>query len=105
MSGHEIHKPCIALVTVYSWQKCARGSWVLGLMKLLPAPLAKFLVFTGILNHLSYFFSYGTRSLSEVVNNLTNDQDLRAVLCYVFGTYGRIHSYGINFKPVHDAHV
>ncbi|XP_062874655.1 all-trans-retinol 13,14-reductase-like [Trichomycterus rosablanca] len=70
-------------------KKCARGVSVLGLMKLLPSTLAKFLVYTGLIDHLSYFFSYGRRSLSEVVNSLTDNKDLRAVLCYIFGTYGK----------------
>lgn len=60
------------------------------LLKLLPLPVAKFLVWTGIVNRLSYFFYYGTRSLADVVNSLTENKDLRAVLCYIFGTYGKI---------------
>lgn len=61
------------------------------LLKLLPSPVAKFLAYTGLANRMSYFFSYGSRSLSEVVSNLTENKELRAVLCYIFGTYGEIH--------------
>lgn len=31
------------------------------------------------------------RSLTEVVNELTENKDLRAVFSYIFGTYGRPH--------------
>lgn len=58
------------------------------LLKLLPSPVANFLASTGLANRLSCFFSYGSRSLSEVVNSLTENKELRAVLCYIFGTYG-----------------
>lgn len=61
------------------------------LLKLLPITLAKFLVNTGLAKRLSTFFSYASRSLADVVNELTQNKDLRAVLCYIFGTYGEIN--------------
>ncbi|XP_026884070.2 all-trans-retinol 13,14-reductase isoform X2 [Electrophorus electricus] len=69
-------------------KKCDRGVWMMAVLKLLPFPLAKFLACTGLADCLSHFFRYGSRSLAEVVNGLTQNKDLRAVLCYVFGTYG-----------------
>ncbi|XP_027016914.1 all-trans-retinol 13,14-reductase-like [Tachysurus fulvidraco] len=69
-------------------KNCGRGVWMVLLLKLLPSPVAKFLAYTGLANRMSYFFSYGSRSLSEVVNSLTENKELRAVLCYIFGTYG-----------------
>ncbi|KAB5553715.1 hypothetical protein PHYPO_G00041840 [Pangasianodon hypophthalmus] len=69
-------------------KKCGHNVWMVVLLKLLPSPVAKFLAYTGLANRLSYFFSYGSRSLAEVVNSLTENKDLRAVLCYIFGTYG-----------------
>lgn len=60
------------------------------LLKLLPAPLAKFLVHTGLATRLSSFFRYASRSLTDVVNELTQNKDLRAVMCYIFGTYGEM---------------
>ncbi|XP_026884069.2 all-trans-retinol 13,14-reductase isoform X1 [Electrophorus electricus] len=70
-------------------KKCDRGVWMMAVLKLLPFPLAKFLACTGLADCLSHFFRYGSRSLAEVVNGLTQNKDLRAVLCYVFGTYGK----------------
>ncbi|KAF5903218.1 putative all-trans-retinol 13,14-reductase, partial [Clarias magur] len=69
-------------------KKCGYNVWMMMLLKLLPLPVARFLVWTGIVNRLSYFFYYGPRSLADVVNSLTENKDLRAVLCYIFGTYG-----------------
>lgn len=60
------------------------------LLKLVPVPLAKFLVHTGLANRISSFFRYSSRNLTEVVNELTQNKDLRAVFSYVFGTYGEI---------------
>lgn len=69
-------------------KKCGDSVWIMPLLKLLPSPVAKFLAYTGLANCLSNFISYGPRSLAEVVNSLTENKELRAVLCYIFGTYG-----------------
>lgn len=60
------------------------------LLKLVPVPLAKFLVSTGLANRISSFFRYASRTLTDVVNELTQNKDLRSVFCYIFGTYGEI---------------
>ena len=59
------------------------------MLKIFPAPLAKFLVYTGLATRLSFFFKMASRSLTDVVNELTENKDLRAVFTYIFGTYGR----------------
>lgn len=69
-------------------QRVGHGIWALALLKLLPAPVSKFLVYTGIVRRLSSFFQMAPRSLTEVVNELTDNKDLRAVFAYIFGTYG-----------------
>ena len=53
--------------------------------------MAKFLVYTGLAQRLSFFFKMASRSLTEVVNELTENKDLRAVFAYIFGTYGRLN--------------
>ncbi|KAL6476691.1 hypothetical protein MHYP_G00151900 [Metynnis hypsauchen] len=70
-------------------KKCGQGVWFMAVLKILPSLIAKFLVYSGLINRLSYFFRYGPRSLAEVVNGLTQNKDLRAVFCYIFGTYGK----------------
>ncbi|XP_043091596.1 all-trans-retinol 13,14-reductase-like isoform X2 [Puntigrus tetrazona] len=70
--------------------KVANGVWFMVLLKLLPTPLAKFLVHTGLASRLSSFFRYASRSLTDVVSELTQNKDLRAVMSYIFGTYGKM---------------
>lgn len=70
-------------------QKASRGIWLLAVLKICPAPLAKLLVSSGLAKRLSFFFKMASRSLTEVVNELTDNRDLRAVFSYIFGTYGR----------------
>ncbi|XP_016404987.1 putative all-trans-retinol 13,14-reductase [Sinocyclocheilus rhinocerous] len=71
-------------------KKVANGVWFMVLLKLLPTPLAKFLVRTGLASRLSSFFRYASRSLTDVVSELTQNKDLRAVMSYIFGTYGKM---------------
>ncbi|CAG07254.1 unnamed protein product, partial [Tetraodon nigroviridis] len=71
-------------------KKAGRGVWLLALLKICPAPLAKFLAATGLAKRLSFFFKMASRSLTEVVNQLTDNKDLRAVFSYIFGTYGNM---------------
>ncbi|KAG8440994.1 hypothetical protein GDO86_006651 [Hymenochirus boettgeri] len=58
------------------------------ILKMLPLPIASFLCRFGLVKRFSPFFSYASRSVSEVVNELTENQELRTVLSYIFGTYG-----------------
>ncbi|TRY59607.1 hypothetical protein DNTS_003890, partial [Danionella cerebrum] len=71
-------------------KKVGFGVWFLVLLKLLPSPVANFLVYSGLANRLTSFFRYASRSLTDVVNGLTQNKDLRAVFCYIFGTYGNL---------------
>lgn len=71
-------------------KQAGHGIWALALLKLLPAPVSKFLVSTGLIRRLSFFFQMAPRSLTEVVNELTDNKDLRAVFTYIFGTYGNM---------------
>lgn len=80
---------CVCVLCVFCLQEVGRGIWVLALLKLVPVPLAKFLVYTGLAKRLSAFFKMAPRSLTEVINELTENKDLRAVFSYIFGTYGR----------------
>ncbi|XP_078125690.1 all-trans-retinol 13,14-reductase [Sander vitreus] len=71
-------------------KKTNRGIWLLALLKTCPIPVAKFLIYTGLVKHLSFFFKMAPRSLTEVVNELTENKELRAVFTYIFGTYGNM---------------
>ncbi|XP_053574107.1 all-trans-retinol 13,14-reductase [Bombina bombina] len=58
------------------------------ILKMLPLPVARFLCWSGLVHMFSPFFQYARRSVSEVINGLTENQELRAVFGYIFGTYG-----------------
>ncbi|KAG7252054.1 hypothetical protein CRUP_026901, partial [Coryphaenoides rupestris] len=48
-------------------KKAGKGLWLLAFLKTCPLPLAKFLVYTGLAEHLSFFFKMASRSLTDVV--------------------------------------
>ncbi|XP_013411802.1 putative all-trans-retinol 13,14-reductase [Lingula anatina] len=50
--------------------------------------LAKFLVKTGLLKFTTKYFNYSQKTLRDALNELTDNQDLKAVLGYCFGDYG-----------------
>ncbi|XP_075063321.1 all-trans-retinol 13,14-reductase [Mixophyes fleayi] len=58
------------------------------ILKMLPLPLARFLCRTGLVNWFSPFFRYASRSVSEVIGELTDNKELQTVFSYIFGTYG-----------------
>uniref|UniRef100_A0A8B9SRZ2 All-trans-retinol 13,14-reductase n=1 Tax=Anas platyrhynchos TaxID=8839 RepID=A0A8B9SRZ2_ANAPL len=59
---------------------------------LLPLPLARLLCRSGLLPWLSPFCRMASRSLKDVVDGLTANAELRAVLSYIFPTYGVLPS-------------
>ncbi|MBN3296500.1 RETST reductase, partial [Amia calva] len=71
-------------------KKVGKGVWFMAVLKMIHPRLAKFLVYSGLVNWLSPFFKMAPRSVTEVVNKLTSNEDLRAVFSYIFGTYGNI---------------
>lgn len=62
---------------------------LLGILKMVPRALALLLCRSGLLARLSPFCRLASRSVREVVEGLTADRELRAVLSYMFPTYGR----------------
>jgi len=62
---------------------------VVVILKMLPRALATLLCRSGLLPRLSPFCRLAPRSLKDVVDGLTANPELRAVLSYIFPTYGR----------------
>ena len=60
---------------------------VLYIIKLLPRPLAKFLMYSGLINLFSPFFKYAKKTPFEVARELTDNKDLQTVLNYCFGDF------------------
>uniref|UniRef100_A0A8C5TC23 All-trans-retinol 13,14-reductase n=1 Tax=Malurus cyaneus samueli TaxID=2593467 RepID=A0A8C5TC23_9PASS len=73
-------------------KSASRGVMVLGMLKMLPRFLAKLLIHSGLLPRFCPFSRLASRSLKEVVDGLTTNPELRAVLSYIFPTYGVIPS-------------
>ena len=65
------------------------GVMMFGLVKLLPQWLVKLLCWTRLI-YWTKFFALGELSLQEVLNKLTNNEVLKTVLAYNFGSYGTI---------------
>ncbi|KAK2513920.1 Retsat [Columba livia] len=73
-------------------QSASRGAMVLNMLKALPRVLAGLLCRSGLLLRFVPFCHLATRSLRDVVDGLTTNPELRAVLCYIFPTYGTLPS-------------
>ena len=61
-------------------------------LKALPYWLGRILVFTGLIHLFTDFFKMAKRTLTEVLDELTDNRDLKTVLGYSFGDYGRCMS-------------
>ncbi|XP_065255539.1 all-trans-retinol 13,14-reductase [Emys orbicularis] len=69
-------------------KRVARGIRHMTILKMVPVPLVKFLSRTGLLAWFSPFLKMTSRSLTDVVSELTTNEELRAVFSYIFPTYG-----------------
>ncbi|XP_030057638.1 all-trans-retinol 13,14-reductase isoform X1 [Microcaecilia unicolor] len=58
------------------------------ILKMIPLSWARFLIRTGLVNWLSPFFKMSSKSLTEVINELTQNEELKAIFGYIFLTYG-----------------
>ena len=58
------------------------------LLKLLPLWFAKFLLSSGLAVKLFPSLAYSTRTVAEVLNELTTNEELKSVITYLFGDYG-----------------
>ncbi|XP_046380496.2 all-trans-retinol 13,14-reductase-like [Haliotis rufescens] len=62
-------------------------------LKMLPKWLARLLVATGLFNlFFGGFFKYANTSLKSVLDGVTSNKELRAVLSYILGDYGLLPS-------------
>ncbi|XP_009076452.1 PREDICTED: all-trans-retinol 13,14-reductase, partial [Acanthisitta chloris] len=75
----------------------SRGILLLGVLKMLPKVISKLLCLSGLLPRLFSFSSLASHSLQEVVEGLTTNPELRAVLSYLFPTYG-VHPSKASFS-------
>ena len=71
-------------------KKVRKAIQFLGLLKLLPLWFANLVISSGFLRWMVPVVEYYTRSLSDVLDELTDNQELKAVLAYSYGDYGRV---------------
>jgi all-trans-retinol 13,14-reductase len=57
-------------------------------LKAMPQWMASLFAATGLINYFSKYFTYASKSVTEVLTELTPNPTLRAVLAYNFGDYG-----------------
>uniref|UniRef100_A0A8B9QUD2 Amine oxidase domain-containing protein n=1 Tax=Anas platyrhynchos TaxID=8839 RepID=A0A8B9QUD2_ANAPL len=108
-----VHAACVCCACTYMWGVCmhcgrvpaqmaSRHVALLALLKLVPRWLAALLLRTGLVHRISPVFRMAATGHSEAVARLTADQDLRALLSYLFyGTAPRDSSFLINVLMVH----
>ena len=70
-------------------QATATSGLLLGMMKLAPTWLSKLLIWSGLLQRLFPVVPLLSRPLLGVLDSLFTDPDLKAVLAYAFGDYGK----------------
>lgn len=65
---------------------------VLGLVafKLMPWWLTRVLIKTGLVHFYTKYFVIAGKSTQQVLDSITDNQDLKAVLAYSYGDYGAV---------------
>lgn len=58
------------------------------MVKVMPKWIVRLLIATGLINLMTRYFKYARRTVQEVLDELTDDGDLKAILSYSFGDYG-----------------
>lgn len=70
-------------------EECKGFTTTLGLLKMMPLTLCKFVINTGLLNFLTPLWSGKYKKpTQEIISELTQDKDLRTIFCYCWGDYG-----------------
>ncbi len=58
------------------------------MVKILPLFVVRILISTGLINLMTGYFKYARRKLSDVLDELTDNVELKSVLAFSFGDYG-----------------
>jgi all-trans-retinol 13,14-reductase len=67
----------------------ARGKTMgMVMVKVMPKWIVRILIATGLINLLTHYFKLARRSLQDVLDELTDNADLKAVVAYSCGDYG-----------------
>ena len=55
--------------------------------------LVRFLINTGLIHRFTNYFKYSQRTVKSVLDELTDNDELKCVLGYFFGDYGKEMNY------------
>jgi all-trans-retinol 13,14-reductase len=64
------------------------------MLKLKSKWFCRLLINTGLIHRVTKYFFYSKKTVQEVLDELTDNEDLKAVLSYSFGDYGTVPSKG-----------
>lgn len=70
-------------------QEAVKCSTAISILKVLPKRVAMFLLSSGILHWFYPSLKYLTKTVKEVLDEITTNQHLRALLTYCYGNYGK----------------
>ena len=73
----------------YHVRESGKGMMVLAFLKCLPKVLVKFLLVTGLMQRAFPALKYLKKTVSQVLDEITSDKELRAILSYSFGDFGK----------------
>ena len=66
------------------------NSAFLFILKLVPKPLVRFVISTGLINLFTSYIKYASLSLQDVLDEVTDNKDLQAALAFNLGDYGKL---------------
>ncbi|CAG0887367.1 unnamed protein product [Darwinula stevensoni] len=69
-----------------------RGTIAMGVVKFLPLWLAKIVIKLGVIDWFIPYTKWASRSIQSVLEELTDNKDLRAAFTYIFGDFGVLPS-------------
>ncbi|XP_078280587.1 all-trans-retinol 13,14-reductase-like [Rhinoraja longicauda] len=83
-------------------KKASKHVPLIAILKMIPLSLAKFLIYTGIIHWISTIFKDASTNVTQFVNKLTENKDLKAVFSYLFtGVPPKDTSFVMNALLVH----
>jgi len=66
---------------------CNKHQWMWMVIKAVPLWLVDLVASVSLWGRISHFFRLGSKTLQQVVESLTANEDLRLMMCYCWGTY------------------
>ena len=76
-------------------KRLRKSTMIMALLKILPKWFAHLIISSGLAKRLHPDLKYYQRSLTDVLNEIIGDKELKAVLAYSFGDYGEAYCLAI----------